>query len=118
MQLSRLKSTLPFQALADETRYRAAHLLAKAGVPLTAGQISRALNLPANHLSRHLLLLEVAGITTTERRGRSHYICLVESDGSNAIRDAVIAAGQNGEILDLDIHRLATETGLRDDEAQ
>lgn len=109
MQLSRLKSTWPFQALADENRFRAVRLLVSAGAPLTAGQLSTALDMPANHLSRHLLVMEVSGLITTEKRGRSHYICLKGKDGANArLFDAILAARDDAAILDADMARFLT----------
>ncbi|MGQ0620625.1 MAG: ArsR/SmtB family transcription factor [Panacagrimonas sp.] len=110
--MSRLKSTWPFQALADGNRFRAAHLLVSVGAPLTAGQLSTALNMPPNHLSRHLLIMEVSGLTTTERRGRSHYICLKDRDGANArLFDAILAARDDAAILDADMERFLAAAG-------
>lgn len=112
MQMSRLKSTWRYQALADENRFRAAHLLVSVGAPLTAGQLSTALNLPANHLSRHLLIMEISGLTTTEKRGRTHYICLKDRDGANArLFDAILAAHEDAEVFDADRGRFLAATG-------
>lgn len=89
MQMSRLRVTWPFQALADETRFRVVRLISSTGVPLTAGQGAAALGIATNHLSRHLQILEAAGLTTTERRGRSHYIRITGIGGCN---DSLCAA--------------------------
>lgn len=80
MQLSRLPATWPFQALGDETRLRVARLLLGVGTPLAAGQIAYALNLSPSGLSRHLQILETAGVTERTRRGRSHIISLRTED--------------------------------------
>lgn len=76
MQLSSLKQIWPFQALADGTRFRIVRLLAAHGAPVRAAQVARAMALPANHLSRHLQLLELSGLTARERRGKTHYLHL------------------------------------------
>ena len=67
MQLSRMPCTWPFQALADESRFRVVRLLASMGTPLTAGQRAGALAYPPHHLSRHLHLLESAGLILLPR---------------------------------------------------
>ena len=82
MQLSTLKQTWPFQALADGTRFRIVRLLASHGVPVMAGQVALALAVPANHLSRHLQLLELSGLTARKRRGKAHYLHLCLGDES------------------------------------
>jgi DNA-binding transcriptional ArsR family regulator len=74
MQLARLRATLPFQALADETRIRAWRLLLASQAPVSPGQLAQALQVAPATLSRHLEALEVAGLTVRHRRGRSHFI--------------------------------------------
>lgn len=74
MQLARLRATLPFQALADDTRIRAWRLLLASQAPVSAGQLAQALQVAPATLSRHLEALEMAGLTVRHRRGRSHFI--------------------------------------------
>lgn len=116
MQISRLKSTWPFQALADENRLRVVRLLAKAAAPLTAGQIATALKLQPNHLSRHLHVLEVAGLTAIERRGRSHFIFLRDAHRENgALFEAVRALNNDPEVFSEDMTRLQRALGAFDE---
>ncbi len=89
MQLSRLPYTWPFQALADESRFRVVRLLASMGTPLSAGQLSGALRCEPNHISRHLQILESAGLIHVERVGRYHFISL-RPDGVNEYLAATV----------------------------
>jgi len=58
-------------ALAQETRLAAFRLLVKhEPCGLAAGELARALNVPANTLSTHLAILARAGLATSERRSR------------------------------------------------
>ena len=59
-------------ALAQPTRLECFRLLVRhepAGLP--AGELARALNVPANTLSTHLTILSHAGLVAGEREGRS-----------------------------------------------
>lgn len=113
MQLSRLKVTWPFQALADETRFRVLRLIAASGLPLTVGQLAAILEIPGNHLSRHLQILEAAGLTVTERKGRSHYIRIVASgDARESLYSAVRSMADETGILSQDLTRLTIVTQL------
>jgi ArsR family transcriptional regulator, arsenate/arsenite/antimonite-responsive transcriptional repressor len=59
-------------ALAQETRLAALTLLAKASpVGLAAGEIAKALGVPANTMSNHLSVLAREGIVTSRRESRS-----------------------------------------------
>jgi len=89
VQLSRMPCTWPFQALADESRFRVVRLLASIGSPLSAGQLSAALRCEPNHISRHLQVLESAGLTRVERVGRFHFVSL-RPDGANEVLAAAV----------------------------
>jgi DNA-binding transcriptional ArsR family regulator len=59
-------------ALAQETRLGAFRLLVHAGPDgRAAGDIARALDVPANTLSAHLNVLSAAGLVTSRRESRS-----------------------------------------------
>lgn len=69
MQTTAAVATL--SALGFEKRMHAALLLAEAGDEgLSAGEIARRLDVPANTLSDHLKVLTGAGVITPERRQR------------------------------------------------
>ena len=60
------------QALAQETRLAIFRMLVRAGVEgMPAGDLARALEIPANTLSAHLNLLANAGLAAGRREGRS-----------------------------------------------
>ena len=106
MQLSRMPCTWPFQALADESRFRVVRLLASMGTPLAAGQLAAALACPPNHISRHLHVLESAGLTRVERKGRFHMVSL-RSDGANeSLAAAVLRMPDHEKTLAGDLARL------------
>lgn len=112
MQLSRLKVTWPFQALADETRFRVVRLILGYGAPLTAGQVANSLGIAANHLSRHLHILEATGVTTIERRGRSHFIGLATNESfHDSLSATVLAMADSTGLLKQDLARLLTLNG-------
>ncbi len=107
MQLSRLRVTWPFQALADETRFRVVRLVLSFGAPLTAGQVASSLGIAANHLSRHLHILEAAGVTVIQRRGRSHFISVSSEEGySDSLSATVLAMADSTGIIKGDLNRL------------
>lgn len=108
MQLTRMRATWAFQALADETRLRVVRALASVGSPLTAGQIARALEVNPTHLSRHLHVLEVAAITETVREGRFHCVNLGGSNPAAAsLFAAVLATRDDSGVLTADLERLS-----------
>ncbi len=107
MQLSTLKQIWPFQALADGTRFRIVRLLATHGAPVRAGEVARALALPANHLSKHLQLLELSGLTARERRGKAHYLHLcVGEDATEHLYAAVRSSADLTGLFATDSSRL------------
>lgn len=108
MQLSKFRATWPFQALSDETRLRVTRVLATTGVPLPAGDLARALAVQPAHLSKHLQLLEISGLTETVREGRFRLISLSESHPSAPlIVAAVLAAEDDTGVFADDLTRLA-----------
>lgn len=98
--------TWPFQALADESRFRVVRLLASMGAPLSAGQLSAALRCEPSHISRHLQVLESAGLVGVERVGRFHFISL-RADGVNeSLAAAVLRMPDHAGTLAGDLARL------------
>lgn len=107
MQMQRLRQTWPFQALGDETRFRVIRLLAAGGMPLSAGQVAMALNISPSGLSRHLQILEIAGLTRTEREGRKYYIGVCAAHPSvKSLCAAVLSMKDETGILAEDMARL------------
>ena len=106
VQLSRLQFTWPFQALSDESRFRAVRLLASLGRPLTAGQLSGGLGCLPSHLSRHLNVLEATGLIEVRRRGRFHWINLRGGGAYESLAAAVLSMPDSDGILADDIARL------------
>lgn len=106
VQLSRLKFTWPFQALADESRFRAVRILASLGRPLTAGQLAAGLGCQASHLSRHLNVLEATGLVEVRRKGRFHWVGLSGGGAYESLAAAVLSMPDSDGILADDIARL------------
>jgi len=107
MQLSTLRQIWPFQALADATRFRIVRLLATHGAPVRAGEVARALSLPANHLSKHLQLLELSGLIARARRGKAHYLHLCVAEGpAEYLYAAVRSAADLTGLFAIDSSRL------------
>lgn len=68
-------------ALAQKSRLEVFRLLVRAGNEgMPAGDIARALDVPANTMSTHLAILAQAGLVTSRREGRS-IIYAVQFDG-------------------------------------
>lgn len=106
MQLSRLQFTWPFQALGDETRFRAVRLLASVGRPLTAGQLAAGLGCLPSHLSRHLNVLEATALVEVRRRGRFRWVGLRAGGAYQPLAAAVLSMPDSHGILADDIARL------------
>lgn len=98
--------TWPFQALSDESRFRVVRLLASMGAPLSAGQLSAALRCEPNHLSRHLQVLEAAGLTRVERVGRFRFISLRPEGANESLAAAVLRMPDRAGQLAGDLARL------------
>lgn len=113
MQFTRLRATWPFQALADETRLRVIRVLATADGPLTAGQLASVVASTPSHLSRHLQVLEIAKVTSTERRGRWHYISLSDFYAATGpLCAAVLALEDEDGVFSADMGRLLQSGAL------
>jgi DNA-binding transcriptional ArsR family regulator len=106
VQLSRRHFTWPFQALADESRFRAVRLLASLGRPLTAGQLATGLACEPSHLSRHLNVLEATKLVEVRRKGRFHWVGLRGGGAYESLAAAVLSMPDSEGILADDIARL------------
>ena len=74
-------------AIAQEARLEAFRLLVKAGPDgMAAGEIARALGVPANTLSAQLLVLSNAGLVRARRDGRS----IIYAINFDAMRDLLV----------------------------
>jgi DNA-binding transcriptional ArsR family regulator len=107
-----MQETWPFQALGDETRFRVVRLLASSGDTFTAGQLAAALQKPPSHLSKHLQLLEIAGITEVVQQGSWHFIRVrPESRGVDSLCAAVLSMGDDAGLFAEDLGRLLAAHG-------
>ena len=79
------------KALADETRWRIVHELLAA--PETVNGLTRRLGASQYNVSRHLAVLETAGIVEKERNGK-HVICRIAPDFQQQL-------SRNRNVLDL-----------------
>lgn len=105
--MAKLRATWMFHALADETRLRVVRLLASGGSSLNAGDIAKILRLPPSHLSQHLRLLEMSGLTVATKVGRCVQIELNSDDMSTqSIVAAVLALRDAEGILNEDLVNL------------
>jgi phosphinothricin acetyltransferase len=68
-----------FRALADPTRIQIVSLLARAGGPLTVGEIVSATDVSQATVSQHLKVLAGIGFVLAERRGAAHHYRLNEA---------------------------------------
>jgi len=74
-------------AIAQEARLQVFRLLVKAGPEgMAAGEIARALGVPANTLSAQLLVLSNAGMIRARRAGRS----IIYAINFDAMRDLLV----------------------------
>ena len=76
LDLQRLRDL--FDALADRTRLRIAHLLLQSNSGLCVCELSDALEERQPNVSRHLKLMKQAGLVAERREGRWTYCCLCE----------------------------------------
>lgn len=60
------------------------------GSPLSAGQLAAALKCEPSHISRHLHVLESAGLTRVERVGRFHFVSLRPDGAYESLAAAVL----------------------------
>jgi DNA-binding transcriptional ArsR family regulator len=82
------RATDIFAALADPTRARIVQLLA-GGNEMRLSDLAGAFDSTRQTVTRHLDVLEAAGITTTERRGRERYTSLSEG-AFDPVRDWLV----------------------------
>jgi ArsR family transcriptional regulator len=74
-------------AIAHESRLQVFRLLVKAGPDgMAAGEVARAMKVPANTLSAQLLLLSNAGLVRARRDGRS----IIYAINFEAMRDLLV----------------------------
>jgi DNA-binding transcriptional ArsR family regulator len=74
-------------AIAQDARLEVFRLLVKAGPDgMAAGDVARALNVPANTLSAQLLVLSNAGLVRARREGRS----IIYAINFEAMRDLLV----------------------------
>jgi DNA-binding transcriptional ArsR family regulator len=74
---STLQLDLLFGALADSTRRAILAHVAKAA--MSVGEIGRHFELTYGAISKHILVLEKAGLVTKERQGKSQMVIIVPS---------------------------------------
>lgn len=107
MQTHRLTATWPFQALADETRFRVIRVLSSYGGSCTASRLATAVGTPVAHLSRHLQLLQVSGLIRVDRRGSWHDIQINQQHpASDTICAAVLSMPDTEGLFAEDLKRL------------
>ena len=106
MQRSKLSCTWPFQALADSNRFRVVRLLATVDTPLAAGQLAAALACAPSHISKHLEVLESAGLTQTVRKGRFRLVSLSEGATTGLVAAVVLSMTDQGDVMAEDLARL------------
>jgi len=112
MKSSSAQATIVFHALSDETRFRVARLLICSGLETTPGQLSRALDIPPSHLSRHLQLLQSADLISFTKNGKSKKAKISNSDGHlGALYAAVMAMPDETGIFAGDMDRLLKMMG-------
>jgi DNA-binding transcriptional ArsR family regulator len=75
------------KALSDETRVRA--LLALQGRELCVCQIIDLLGLAPSTVSKHMSILQQAGLVTRRKEGRWHFYHLVGEEASSTVRQAL-----------------------------
>jgi DNA-binding transcriptional ArsR family regulator len=73
-----------FDALGDPTR-RAMIAMIGSG-PVTVSALANPLGITLTAVGQHLRVLEAAGLTTSEKRGRARY-CQLRPEGMRAIED-------------------------------
>lgn len=103
MQTSRIRATWPFQALADNTRFRVCRLIAGSGESIAPGTLSNVLGVLPSHLSKHLQILETAGLVRSIQNGRLRKIEALTGQGVNdSIFSAVLSSDDFETVLGKD----------------
>jgi len=72
-----------FEALASEPRLRILAYLSKAS--MTAGEIAERFDMSKPSLSKHLSILENAGLIASERKGKYIHYCIVQEHIANML---------------------------------
>lgn len=88
-----------FRALSDETRLRLLACLAKCARSCSVSEIGECCDVDLSVVSRHLAILEAAGIVGLERQGRSRLYHVRFEHVSGALRglaDALDECASNG----------------------
>jgi ArsR family transcriptional regulator len=84
-------------ALAQESRLKVFRLLVRAGTKgMAAGDIARALDVPANTMSAHLAVLARAKLVASRKEGRS-VIYAVDLEGTRALLSFLVEDCCQGE---------------------
>jgi DNA-binding transcriptional ArsR family regulator len=110
MQMTRLNATWPYQALADDTRFRVVRLLASSGRRLGPAALARALQVAPSHHSRHLQVLQHVGLTSVEREGhRRHIAVRAPGRAQRAVLTAVCAMDDDRGVFEQDLRRLLAD---------
>ena len=92
---------LVFGSLADPTRRRILGLLREAG-ELKVGDIAQAFDMSLNGVSKHLKILERAGVITRRIEGRQHWI----SPDRRALGEALQWLSEHHEVWAARLERL------------
>jgi L-amino acid N-acyltransferase YncA len=82
-----------FRTLADPTRVQIVSLLARAGRPLTVGEIAAATDVGQSTVSQHLKVLAAVGFVHAERRGTARHYRLNEACVAGFPTAAQLVAG-------------------------
>lgn len=98
-QLDELLAPELFRALSDATRLRLLACLAKCARSCSVGEIGECCDVDLSVVSRHLAILEDAGIVGQERQGRSrlYHVRFEHMSGAlRALADALDACASSG----------------------
>lgn len=106
--------TRVFDALSDETRLRIVRVLLEAQTPMCVCEIMDSLSEPQYHISRHLKILENAGIVERERKGRWIMYSLPRKE-SNFLMQVFRGISEIDEkVFEKDLIRLKERLSLRE----
>lgn len=104
-----------FDALSDETRLRIVRILLKASTPMCVCEIMDSLSEPQYNVSRHLKILENAGIVEMKREGKwvMYFISKKKDNFLSKILEGVSQIDE--KIFEQDYIRLNSRLSLRKD---
>ena len=77
-----------FKALADPTRRELFHLLVMASSALSLTQLADQVHMTRQGVTKHIKLLEAAGMVSSSEQGRERY-CIADLSALNEMRDWV-----------------------------